>query len=175
MSTRQKIAIVAGAVLMLVGVGIAGVQESQAVDKKMEGETVKKQTVCPVMGGAVNTNLYVDYDGKRIYVCCKDCIETVKKDPVKYIRELEAAGVTLYKAQTTCPVMGGKIDKKVYADYDGKRIYFCCAGCIPQFKKDPGTYLKKLEGEGIAPESIPAVVDTEKKETPKAEHQHGGH
>lgn len=85
--------------------------------------------------------------------------------------------------QTNCPVMGGKIDKKVYADYDGKRVYFCCAGCIPQFKKDPGTYLKKLEEEGIAPESIPAAAGVEKKEapkdignqaTPKAEHEHGG-
>jgi hypothetical protein len=71
----------------------------------------------------------------------------------------------------------------VYADYNGKRVYFCCAGCIPQFKQDPGMYLKKLEAEGIAPESIPAASDTEKKETPKdtgaqaapkAEHKHGG-
>ncbi len=32
------------------------------------------------------------------------------------------------KPQTTCPVLAGKIDKNVYADYQGKRIYFCCSG-----------------------------------------------
>ena len=40
----------------------------------------------------------------------------------------------LAKEQTTCPIMGGKIDKTVYADHDGKRVYFCCAGCIDPFK-----------------------------------------
>lgn len=123
---------------------------------------VKHQTICPVMGGAINTNLYVDYDGKRIYVCCKGCIETVKKDPAKYIRELEAAGVTLTKTQTTCPVLGGKIDKKIYTDYNGKRVYFCCSGCIQKFQNDPEKYLKKLETEGVTPE--PAAT-TDQKDT----------
>jgi YHS domain-containing protein len=53
------------------------------------------------------------------------------------------------KAQTTCPVMGGNINKNIYTDYQGKRIYFCCAGCDQEFKKDPGKYLKKLEAEGV--------------------------
>ena len=46
--------------------------------------------------------------------------------------------------QTTCPVMGGAIDKTIYADYQGRRVYFCCRGCIAAFKKDPDKYLKKL-------------------------------
>lgn len=95
----------------------------------------------------------------------------------------DAGQKTVKKAQTACPVMGGKIDKKVYTDYNDKRVYFCCAGCIPQFKKDPGTYLKKLEAEGVVPEPVPAAADAEKKEAPKdtgaqaapkAEHKHGG-
>lgn len=53
------------------------------------------------------------------------------------------------KAQTTCPVMGGNISKDVYADYQGKRVYFCCPACIPEFKKNPEKYLKKLEAEGV--------------------------
>ena len=57
------------------------------------------QTKCPVMGGDVNKNLYVDADGKRIYVCCPGCISTVKKDPQKYIKELEAKGIVLDKAK----------------------------------------------------------------------------
>lgn len=28
-------------------------------------------------------------------------------------------------AQTVCPVRGDKIDKNVYTDYQGKRVYFC--------------------------------------------------
>lgn len=113
----------------------------------------------------------------------------------KYIGVMELIAVTALlgtvaladkeplQPQTKCPVMGGKIDKKVYADYDGKRVYFCCAGCPEQFNKEPDKYLKNLEAEGIAPESIPAATGTEKKEAPKgagnqtapkAEHKYGG-
>jgi YHS domain-containing protein len=60
------------------------------------------------------------------------------------------------RAQATCPVLGGAIDKSVYADYKGKRIYFCCAGCISDFNKDPEGYIKKLEKEGVVLEKTPA-------------------
>jgi YHS domain-containing protein len=58
--------------------------------------------------------------------------------------------------QTVCPVLGDKIDKNIYADYQGKRVYFCCAGCVEPFKKDPGKYLKKMEEQGVTPEKTPA-------------------
>ena len=60
------------------------------------------------------------------------------------------------KPQTVCPVLGGNIDKNVYADYQGKRIYFCCLGCDTEFKKDPEKYLKKLKEEGVTLEPAPA-------------------
>lgn len=51
--------------------------------------------------------------------------------------------------QQFCPVMGGKINKDLYADYEGKRVYFCCPGCREQFLKDPRKYLKKLQEQGV--------------------------
>ena len=48
------------------------------------------------------------------------------------------------KSQVSCPVQGGKINKELYADYKGQRVYFCCPACIPIFKKDPEAYLKKM-------------------------------
>ncbi len=33
------------------------------------------------------------------------------------------------KPQTVCPVLGGNVNKQVYVDYKGNRIYFCCKGC----------------------------------------------
>lgn len=59
--------------------------------------------------------------------------------------------------QTTCPVMGGTIvNKKLYADYKGERIYFCCMACPSQFAKDPEKYVKKLKEMGQEPEKIVA-------------------
>jgi YHS domain-containing protein len=50
--------------------------------------------------------------------------------------------------------MGGKIDRKVYADHGGKRVYFCCPGCIGTFRGDPEKYLAKLRADGVEPEVV---------------------
>jgi len=63
------------------------------------------------------------------------------------------------KPQTTCPVLAGNVDKNVYVDYQGKRIYFCCKGCDAEFHKDPGKYMKKLEEQGVTLEPSPAAAD----------------
>ncbi|MHC4663940.1 MAG: YHS domain-containing protein [Planctomycetota bacterium] len=59
------------------------------------------------------------------------------------------------KAQATCPVMGGNVDKDLYADHEGKRVYFCCPGCEDTFGKDPEKYIKKLEDKGVEIEKVP--------------------
>jgi Cu(I)/Ag(I) efflux system membrane fusion protein len=61
------------------------------------------------------------------------------------------------RPQTHCPVMGGKIDRKVFTDYRGKRIYFCCPGCDATFKKDPEKYLEKLREAGVKLEDAPGA------------------
>jgi YHS domain-containing protein len=59
--------------------------------------------------------------------------------------------------QTMCPVLAGKIDKKVYEDYQGKRVYFCCASCKEDFLKDPTGYIKKMEDQGVVLDKTPGA------------------
>lgn len=47
--------------------------------------------------------------------------------------------------QTTCPVMGGPINKDVFTEYKGQKIYFCCTDCIEMFKKDPEKYIGNIK------------------------------
>ena len=46
------------------------------------------------------------------------------------------------KSQVTCPVMGGKINKELFVDHDGKRVYLCCPGCQIAIEKEPTKTLK---------------------------------
>lgn len=54
------------------------------------------------------------------------------------------------KAPTSiaCAVTKEKLDvakatkDHMYADYKGKRYFFCCAGCPETFRKDPAKYAK---------------------------------
>ena len=83
-------------------------------------------------------------------------------------RPVQANTTSMTVAQTTCPVMGGKINKEVYMDYEGKRVYFCCPSCIAEFEKDPDRYVKKMKDEGVTLEDAPG------KEAPAGE-SHEGH
>ena len=58
------------------------------------------------------------------------------------------------KAQTHCPVMGGKINQEIFTDHNGMRIYFCCPGCDGEFKADPDKYLNQMKAASIEPESL---------------------
>ena len=55
------------------------------------------------------------------------------------------AKVAAATEQTTCPVMdGNKIDKNIFVEYKGKKVYFCCASCKAKFEADPEKYIAKL-------------------------------
>ncbi|MHC4778455.1 MAG: hypothetical protein ACYTFG_07775 [Planctomycetota bacterium] len=58
------------------------------------------------------------------------------------------------RPQESCPIMGGGIDKNVFVEHGGKRIYFCCGGCEAEFKKDPEKYFKVLEDRGEMVEDV---------------------
>ena len=49
---------------------------------------VEEQTVCPVMGGAINKEYYTVYKGKKVYFCCPGCEEEFLKSPEKYLGKL---------------------------------------------------------------------------------------
>jgi YHS domain-containing protein len=59
------------------------------------------------------------------------------------------------KQADRCVIMGGKINKDVYVDYKGQRVYFCCAGCIKEFNKNPEKYLRMMKEAGVVPEKTP--------------------
>jgi YHS domain-containing protein len=46
--------------------------------------------------------------------------------------------------QKTCPIMGGPIDKTVFTEYKGKKVYFCCPACKPKFEANPEKYIAQL-------------------------------
>lgn len=67
------------------------------------------------------------------------------------------AGGAIVKPQTQCPIMGGAINKKLFVDKDGTRIYVCCGGCLAPLKKDFDTIKAKLEKEGVALDKTPVA------------------
>jgi YHS domain-containing protein len=48
------------------------------------------QKTCPVMAGEINADIFVDYEGRRVYFCCPACKDVFAKEPQKYLDKLDA-------------------------------------------------------------------------------------
>jgi YHS domain-containing protein len=62
--------------------------QEQAPADQPPVEAVTAQTTCPVMGGAINKTIFVEYQGKKVYFCCQGCPETFLANPEKYVAKL---------------------------------------------------------------------------------------
>ncbi len=77
--------------------------------------------------------------------CTKPCCAAKSKThPKGSTKSCCAAKDKLSVEQKTCPIMGNPVNKDLYAEYKGKKVYFCCAGCKPIFEADPKKYVTKL-------------------------------
>lgn len=84
----------------------------------------------------------------EVYFCCEDCAAAFEKEDDKAAAEKLEAVLT---SQTACPFDGKPIDVEVSAEYDGKKIFFCCKDCVKVFEEDKdGTLAKLKEGAGFA-------------------------
>lgn len=114
-------------------------------------QDLKNQVICPVMGGKIDSTLYTDIQGQRVYHCCPMCSAKLKADPDKYFKKAAEQGVLFENIQTTCPVSGEELDNKsVFIDYEGRRIAFCCNKCVSKFKENPTKYLSNLDEDSSA-------------------------
>lgn len=62
--------------------------------------------------------------------------------------------------QTLCPVTWEKIDKTIFVDAEGYRIYVCCRRCLAPVEARPAEYIQKLLAKGQQAESLsPTATD----------------
>jgi len=142
-SIKKTIAGLAIILGMVAVVNAADAEDAKAPDASKE---MKNQTHCPVMGGAIDSTVFTDIQGQRVYHCCPMCSDKLKADPDKYFKQAAKDGIVFENIQTTCPVSGEKLtDKSVTVNFEGRRVAFCCEKCVGAFKEDPATYLKKLD------------------------------
>ena len=58
-------------------------------DQKPASQNGKQatNTVCPVSGdkvGSIGKPVYVEYQGKKLALCCKDCLKDFHRNPAKF-------------------------------------------------------------------------------------------
>lgn len=66
----------------------------------------KPQTLCPIMGGKCNKDIFVDVEGVRICGCCQDCLAKIKADPKAALAKIKANGEQAECVCVVCPKCG---------------------------------------------------------------------
>ncbi|MFA4985636.1 MAG: YHS domain-containing protein [Candidatus Brocadiia bacterium] len=106
----------------------------------------------PVNGVAIISYYFVDHAGFRVFFSTVPSIEAFNKDPETYMKKMADEHIAPMKTpvmQTKCPITGSDINKDLFVDYSGSRIYFCCDKCPAEFNKDPAKYVKQMTDAGI--------------------------
>lgn len=87
------------------------VSQALAVDETVPSGIVDVgNKVCPVMGGAVDGEHFVVYEGKRYGLCCPGCKAAFLADPEKYIaamQQVEAAEAVIPQTDVVPATVSG--------------------------------------------------------------------
>jgi len=117
-----------------------------AAQRKALADRAKVQVTCPVTKEPIDQKIFVESNGKKVYLCSKGCVGKYQSDPAKYASALANS----YTYQTTCPVMDKEIDPTVFTKLStGETIYYCCPGCDKKLRENPAKYNSSLASQGI--------------------------
>ncbi len=98
---------------------------------------------------------FSDFRGIRYYFATEDEKTAFDKEPKKY-------GMIPKKEALYCPVMGNPVKSYAkasgYADYEGVRYYFCCAGCDTKFAAEPAKFAESAKDHVKEPVTMPGDV-----------------
>ena len=123
-------------------------QHADAAGVVAAPKELSAQVNCPVSGEALeDRNTFFDFEGQRIYTCCKKCLKKASSTPEKTVLAMYKDGVQLENVQTTCPVSGNKLENRnLFVQIYNKRIYVCSDTCKTKAGADPAKYLDVLQG-----------------------------
>jgi YHS domain-containing protein len=143
-----------------------------AANAKDEEKALPKEVDCAVQTGnkvnveeATRKGMYRDYEYGRYYFCCGGCPGAFDKSPEKFAKNASVALSSIaLPTELACAVMGDHkanlkeaTEKGLYADHNGRRYYFCCAGCPAAFKADPAKFSKSAS---VAVGQLPLPKET---------------
>ena len=113
---------------------------------------------------AAKASTAVDYKGKKVFFCCKNCSGKFDKEPAKYAVAANAQLVKTKQAkQVKCPISGHDIDKDQKAKVDGIDVFFCCSNCQGKVSKAEGKEQMEIVFSDKSFEKGFEIVKAEKK------------
>jgi P-type Cu+ transporter len=127
---------------------------------EITGKALARDPVCGMDVDPAAARNVLEHGGKKYYFCCPSCLEKFRAAPEKYqdtSLKVPVAGLiqlgakpavpplTAMKTAATDPVCGMRVDPataRFQLEHHGEKFYFCSAGCLEKFKREPAQYLE---------------------------------
>lgn len=129
----------------------------KALDKKIIETQLPTYPMenCPVGGplGSMGEPVNYIYMNRLVRFCCGGCEKSLVNEPAKFMGKLDAAYADQQREDyplDTCVVSGAKLGsmgEPVELVAGDTLVRFCCASCVPKFRKNPQEHLSKLSSE----------------------------
>ena len=120
---------------IFLGVLLLGAVAARVAADGTEKKNVTNK-ICPVSGGPVSEKYRTEYKGQFVYVCCEGCLTGFNKTPDEFVAKMSKEERDLIAINETCPISNEAIDKAKSVESEGRKVYFCCDGCVTKYKKD---------------------------------------
>ena len=106
------------------------------------------QEKCPVTGkklADLAAPVRVERDGFFFYVA--DANANLPADPEAIFKALAKNKDAAEPISQMCPIMGHRVNKALFVEKDGRRIYMCCGGCKAPINNRWPTMLEKVKAQ----------------------------
>lgn len=116
-------------------------------DNRRESKAPTALPPCPIMGEPVNLAVSTVTPDGPVFFCCQACVPKYQANPSKYAAKVAAQRSSLaqrHRVQVTCPVSKEVADQKISIERDGKKVFFCCKGCVGKYQANPAQYASAL-------------------------------
>lgn len=117
-----------------------------AGQRKHLSELPSVQLTCPASRGAVDPDVFTEFEGRRVLFCSEGCRQSFVSNPEGYCRRI--TGTLWY--QTRCPITGNPIDPSMFSVLrTGERVHFCSEACKGTFLRDPSVWSPSLASQSV--------------------------
>ena len=127
-----------------------------------------QNTMCPIMiEDEIDEEEFVEFEGKKVFLCCETCVKLWNKSPKYYIRvmgellpqfkgmeEKLGLGEVELLPQKFCPVYPVRVvtPASPSMEFQGKTIYLFNKAAIRRWNRKPEATLEKALAAGLLPQ-----------------------
>ncbi|MCC8167536.1 MAG: hypothetical protein LIQ31_15710 [Planctomycetes bacterium] len=129
---------------------------------RADAAEAKAQRLCPVTGTALSgiaSPVRARVDGFTFLVADEASRQRAEADGAVVFAALARNDDAAEPLSQACPIMGNRINRQLFLEKDGRRVFMCCKSCTKRLQNNWDKSLDALRNQAEAgdPEALPEM------------------